>query len=251
MKIRDSFKTRFLQTRTGARQLVVPILLGCSVLVTGCQQKNSQQDSASVVTTQSKSEPSIVDAKPDESAFTLEEGFALLNFDQFEAFGAAPQTWKSDGDEIVCAGKPRGYLYSKDSYANFTLRLDYRFQRPKKADDERKLNTGFLVYISGEHKLWPACLEVQGKQIQMAAIKENGGAEPITASDDEPAREKARKPVGQWNSVEIVSKDGGLSVTLNGTPISSSEPGSLKSGLIGIQAEDWPFSVRRLRIRAE
>lgn len=251
MKTPDIMMPSSSQSRAKVRRLLLPILLGCLAITIGCQQKNSQQDSVSVSATESSSEPSAVDAKPEEPAFQLEEGFTLLNFDQFDAFGAESQTWKAEGDEIVCGGKPRGYLYSKDSYANFTLRLDYRFQRPKKADDERKLNTGFLVYISGEHKLWPACLEVQGKQIQMAAIKENGGADPITASDDESARENARKPVGQWNSVEIASKDGALSVTLNGTPISSSEPGSLKSGSIGIQAEDWPFAVRRLRIRAE
>ena len=111
--------------------------------------------------------------------------------------------------------------------------------------------TGFLVYITGEHKLWPMCLEVQGKHVQMAAIKENGGAEPVKAEDDDAARQQARKPVGQWNSLDIVSKDGALAVSLNGTPISKCEPDFLSEGLIGIQAEDHPFEVRRIRVRRD
>jgi hypothetical protein len=154
---------------------------------------------------------------------------------------------------VTCTGKPRGYLYSKQSYQNFTLRLDYRFPRPATLKDDTKFkgNTGFLVYVTGEHKLWPVCLEIQGKHVQMAAIKENGGAQPVTATDNEVARQKARRPVGQWNSLEIVSLNGSLSVALNGTPISTCEPNFLSDGLIGIQAEDHPFEVRRMRIRRE
>jgi hypothetical protein len=105
------------------------------------------------------------------------------------------------------------------------------------------------MYITGEHKLWPVSLEVQGKHVQMAAIKENGGAQPVTATDDDAARQKARHAVGKWNSIEIVSTDGVLEVSLNGTPISKCEPDFLSEGLIGIQSEDFPFEVRRMRIR--
>ena len=188
-----------------------------------------------------------------EVPFEIESDFLPLSLDQFDPFGAEPETWTATADGIACSGKPKGYLYSKKPYQNFTWRLEYRFPRPENLKDEAKFkgNTGFLVYITGEHKLWPMCLEVQGKHIQMAAVKENGGAQPVTVEDDDSARQKARKPVGQWNALEIVSKDGALSVSLNGTPISNSQAGSLKSGAIGIQAEDHPFTVRRIRIRKE
>ncbi len=188
-----------------------------------------------------------------ESPFHLEDGFTQLGFADFEAFGAEASTWEGTTDGIKSSGKPKGYLYSKQPYQNFTLRLEYRFPRPANLKDEAKFkgNTGFLVYITGEHKLWPVCLEVQGKHIQMAAIKENGGAQPVTATDDEAARQKARHAVGEWNAIEIISTNGALSVSLNGTPISKCEPDFLSEGSIGIQAEDHPFEVRRLRIRRD
>ncbi|MBI1347914.1 DUF1080 domain-containing protein [bacterium] len=188
-----------------------------------------------------------------ETPFELEPDFRLLSLADFVSFPAEVDTWTEDQDRLISSGKPRGYLYSKESFQNFTLKLDYKFPRPANLTDEAKFkgNTGFLIYITGEAKIWPLCLEVQGKHVQMAAIKENGGAEPPVVKDDGAAREAARKPVGQWNSLEIVSKDGALNVSLNGTPISSSEPNFLSSGSIGIQAEDFPFEVRHLRIRID
>ncbi|MEI8382542.1 MAG: family 16 glycoside hydrolase [Planctomycetota bacterium] len=192
-------------------------------------------------------------AQQDDSPFQLEKGFTKLTFADFEAFGAAEDTWEALEEGIFCSGRPRGYLYSKESYRNFTLRLDYSFDRPDNLKDDAKFkgNTGFLMYITGEHKQWPVSLEVQGKHIQMGAIKENGGAATVTATDDDAARQKARKPVGEWNSLEIVSVDGSLTVSLNGVLISKSEPDFLSEGLIGIQSEDFPFEVRRMRIRRD
>ncbi|MBS0206173.1 MAG: DUF1080 domain-containing protein [Planctomycetes bacterium] len=188
-----------------------------------------------------------------EPPFHLEDGFSQLDYTDFEAFNAEANTWSPTAEGFQCAGKPLGYLYTKETYQNFTLRVDYRFTRPKSLKDDSafKGNTGFLIYVTGEHKQWPVSLEVQGKHAQMAAIKENGGAQAVTATDDDAARLKARHAVGQWNSLEIVSKNGALSVSLNGTPISTCEPDFLSEGLVAVQSEGHPFEVRRMRIRRE
>lgn len=188
-----------------------------------------------------------------EPPFQLEDGFTALAFADFEAFGAESDTWEGTAEGFKGTGKPLGYLYSKQSFQNFTMRVDYRFPRPASLKDESQFkgNTGFLMYITGEHKIWPVCLEVQGKYSEMGDIRENGGAEKVTKTDDNDARQKARKPVGQWNSLEIVSKDGTLAVSLNGTPVCKSEPDFLSEGLIGVQSEKFPFEVRRLRIRRD
>lgn len=191
-------------------------------------------------------------AEPD-TPYSLEDGFTELSLPDFEAFEAVNDTWTLFDSEIVSTGKPKGYLYSRKTYHDFTWRLEYRFDRPPNLKDETKFkgNTGFLVYVSGEHKLWPVCLEVQGKHVQMAAIKENGGASPVTVQDDDAARQSARLPVGRWNRLEIVSREGALTVKLNDTLISRSDPNFLSEGSLGIQAEDHPFRVRRMRIRED
>lgn len=193
-----------------------------------------------------------VPVEPD-TPFALEEGFRLLTRGDFDAFGAEDGTWTETADGLTCSGQPRGYLYSREPFQNFTWRLEYRFPRPESLTDEAKFkgNTGFMIYITGEHKIWPVSLEVQGKHIQIGMIKENGGASAPTVEDHPEIRETARKPVGQWNRLEIVSKDGELHVQLNDQPLSKSAPAFLSAGSIGIQSEDHPFEVRRMRIRID
>lgn len=234
-------------------QISASIMFSTAIVLTfGCRGEVPTA-SAPAQTARQSAEVQDDKAKPEEPAFELESGFKLMSRGDFESFGAEPDTWSITDDGIGCTGKPRGYLYSKEPYRNFTLRLEYRFPRPENLKDDSKFkgNTGFLIYINGEHKLWPSSIEVQGKFVQMAAIKENGDAPPIKSEIDEAARQKARRPVGQWNAIEIVSNSGALSVTLNGTRVSSSQPGSLMEGSIGIQSEDFPFEVRRIRIRTE
>jgi hypothetical protein len=222
--------------------------------------KTVEPKSEDVMPSDSPIEPVIAEEEPasaepadSDTPFQLEDGFTPLTLDDFQSFGAEPDTWTATEDGFRSTGKPKGYVYSQADHQNFTWRLEYRFDRPKSLKDDAKFkgNTGFLVYINGEHKLWPVCLEVQGKHVQMAAIKENGGAAPVTVQDDDAARQAARKPVGQWNRLEIVSKEGTLTVKLNDVVISRSEANFLSAGKIGIQAEDHPFAVRRMRIRDE
>lgn len=226
-----------------------PICLAISfAFVIGCRPGPPKPEVPAAVAA-----PIAAVVKESDTPFELEPGFTLLRRDDFEAFDAGPDTWTATADGIQCSGKPKGYLYSKQPFQNFTWRLEYRFPRPANLKDDAKFkgNTGFLVYVTGEHKLWPRCIEVQGKYVQMAAIKENGDASPVVWEDDDAARQSARNPVGEWNALEIISNNGALKVNLNGKPISHSAAGPLTEGLLGIQAEDHPFEIRRMRIQSE
>jgi hypothetical protein len=184
----------------------------------------------------------------------VEDGFTLLSLADFEAFAGEADTWHDEAGVIVCSGKPKGYSYSRRPYRNFTLRCDYRFATPAADADPEKsalANTGFMVHIQQPHKVWPRSLEVQGRWDQMASIKSNGGVPELLIHDDPTARETARKPVGEWNSVEVVSRDGTLAASLNGQQICRSETGELTAGLIGLQSELFEVTFRNLRIRED
>ncbi len=188
--------------------------------------------------------------------FTAEEGFRTLRLTDFEVFAAKPlkdgaQTWSSIANVIICTGKPKGYLYTKSGFKNFTLRLEFRFAPVPEVSnlDEFNPNTGVLIYIAEPHRQWPKSLEAQGKFSELGTIKANGGAANLEIVDDATARESARKPIGEWNSLEIVSQAGALTTVLNGTKICESRPGELSSGAIGLQSEDFEVHFRRIRIR--
>jgi hypothetical protein len=42
---------------------------------------------------------------------------------------APPETWGAEGNEIVCAGKPNGFLRSKRSYKDYILKAELRFKK--------------------------------------------------------------------------------------------------------------------------
>lgn len=219
-------------SRQGTRFFLCAILLGLS----GCSSNESGSTSSG-------------------PPFQPEEGFTLLTMADFIAFPAAKagdgETWSAEGSTIICTGKPRGYAYTNKSYGNFTLRLEYRFAAPDDGTKPDDSNTGFLIYISGDHKVWPVCLEVQGKHSEMAGIKSNSRDVIIEIEDNESARETARRPVGEWNRIEIVSKDGALTSILNGTQICQSVAGELQAGPLGLQSEGFAVEFRNVRIREE
>ena len=66
---------------------------------------------------------------------------------------------------------------------------------------------------------------------------------------DKPALTKARKPATEWNSIEIIVKNGAITANLNGVKICESDPYALKSGQIGFQSEGAPIDFRNLRIK--
>jgi hypothetical protein len=175
-----------------------------------------------------------------------EEGFKPLwngkDLSDFGIVGTPASTWSVEDRVIQCTGKPHGYIYTKKSYTNYILRLDMRY--PKKAG-----NSGFLIHITGKHKVFPKCIEVQGHYGGLCSIFPIGGAKGPRPKADSAARKKAIKPHDQWNSIEIIVKNGAITAFINGTKISQSEPYELKEGPIGFQSEGAPIEFRNLRIK--
>ena len=207
------------------------------------------------VTTSPLATPAVADAPLVDAA---EIGFASIAFQDMAVFPADDTThgtWSNVGEEFPCTGKPKCYLHTKSPYGDGTLRFDYRFEPDPKVTDPVKLaahNTGVLLFIQEPHAIWPKSIEVQGKHSEMGQLRPNGTKEEIeqlkVVSEDHPeVRESARKPVGEWNSIEIVTKAGAITASINGQVVAVGEPGELKSGLIGLQAEGHRLRYRRLR----
>jgi cytochrome c len=160
-------------------------------------------------------------------------------------------TFKVEDGMVFDSGSPHGYMYPKKKFWNFTLRLEYRFEPYKgmQSDDDLFTNTGYFLFVT-EHDVWPRTLEVQGKNDFEMSIAM--GSSESTLTYDDAARVRARKPVGQWNSVEIVSKDGQVWTYLNGALITHvSKHPFTEAGYIGFQVESGPVHWRNVRIRTD
>ncbi|GBD35227.1 hypothetical protein HRbin36_00334 [bacterium HR36] len=187
---------------------------------------------------------------------SAEEGFVkLFNGKDMTGFLFEPAALKDvirvqDG-VIIVPGKPNGYFYTEKSYRNYVLRFDWRYKRPENLapgeDAKFAGNSGCLVHIQPPHRVWPRCVEVQGMNRDHGNIFAIGGAKGKFKKYAD-AQKQAIKPVGEWNTTEITSKDGYLSSKVNGILVSEGE-GDLREGPIGWQSEGAEIHFRNIEIK--
>ena len=160
-------------------------------------------------------------------------------------------TYRVENGMVLCSGKPQGYMYTQKKYLNFTLRLDYRYvPYPGLQDDDNFYgNSGYLLFIT-ENQVWPKMIEIQGANSSVLSIISDSGIHS-TYTVDADARKRALKPVGQWNAVEIVSKNQQVRSYLNGLLISTITQHDGEAGYIGFQSEGAAIYWRNIRLKEE
>lgn len=141
---------------------------------------------------------------------------------------------------IVVAGKPAGYFYTDKSYKNFILRFDWKFEKPG--------NSGLLLHIQGEHKVWPKSIEVQGQLANHAHIFAIQGASGKFKTD-KAAQKKAIKGAGVWHTTEVIAgPNGEVTSKINGIQISTGK-GNLTEGPFGFQSEGQKLYFKNIKIK--
>lgn len=168
----------------------------------------------------------------------------------FKLIGVKDDTFQVKEGVIVCTGKPNGYFATEKAYKNYHLKFEVRYARPKDLtnDADFKGNSGVLIHITGEHKVWPKCVEAQGMNRDMGNLFSIGGAPKGSFKKDAEAQKKAIKPVGEWNLYEVISKDGELVAKINGVEVSSGKS-DLTEGPIGWQSEGAEIHFKNIRIK--
>lgn len=132
-----------------------------------------------------------------------------------------------------------GWLRSDKEYADFILRLEFRFMKPKQ-------DGGVFLRSGMEGKNWPdRKYEVQIENTRRMA-KIFGAQNDLNV----PLVEKVLKPDGQWNEYDIKIVGPRIEVRLNGELVSTTSSASaLKRGYLGLQAENGLHEYRNIRIK--
>jgi mono/diheme cytochrome c family protein len=157
-----------------------------------------------------------------------------------------------ENGEIYCECNVHGYFYWDKPYKDFVLRFEQKFVRPASWDPEDRLyfgGTGVLLFMQPPHRVFPRSLEIEGRYYDLGepfAIQGKG-----KVSYDHPARMRAARPVGEWDAIEIVSKNGTVQTSVNGTLVSTFSEHDYPAGQIGMQTEGAPVVWRNLRVKAE
>ena len=160
------------------------------------------------------------------------------------------KTWSVTNGVIHCNGKPTGYLHTEKSYRDYKLTVEWRYLRvAPKAD-----NSGVLVHIQSPDKVWPMCVQNQGKSGRQgdlfvmagAECKEHKGMDPNTAVPMHgPSNEK---PVGEWDTNVTVCAGNDIKAFINGKFMNEITECTISSGAVGIQSEGGDIEIRRMCI---
>jgi hypothetical protein len=160
--------------------------------------------------------------------------------------------WTVEDGLLTCAGKPAGYLITeKNDFGDYRLTLDWRWYTGKGG------NNGVLVHCST-----PGALGVWCKSIEVQLANGNAGDFWVIGTElnvpNEEERKSGRryrnltddseKPVGQWNTIEIVCRANEIVVKVNGDLVNHATNVSETRGAIALQSEGTPIQFRNIRL---
>ena len=164
--------------------------------------------------------------------------------------GTPASAWRVENGEIACKGTPNGFLRSKKVYRNYIFRAEWRFKKEgwvAKPEDEGWPNAGFFIHAGPTVNGWPMSLEVQGH------FGEAGSVFGVRGGSIKGARRgpivKDRIPFGDWDRYEITSKDGNVTVMLNGKLVNQGSDAKPPEGNICLQSEGWEVHYRNVEIK--
>jgi hypothetical protein len=157
-------------------------------------------------------------------------------------------TWSVTNGVIHCTGKPNGYLRTTQSYSNYVLTVEWRFVKvAPKAD-----NTGILVHMQLPDKVWPMCIQNQGKHNNQGDLIYMAGAESrehkgMDANTPVPKQGPSNeKLVGEWDTILTVCSGNDVKAYVNGKFMNEGTGCTISSGFIGFQSEGGEFEIRKV-----
>jgi len=148
------------------------------------------------------------------SAAEKDAGFRLL-FDgkTLDGWGCTSDKpgWSAENGAIFCSGQRGGYLYTKERFGNFELKIDFMVAP--------HTNSGIFFR-------WADLKDPVQTGIEMQVLDSAGKALPDkhdcgAVYDVLAPSENAMKPAGQWNCVTINCRNQFIKITLNGRRIIS------------------------------
>jgi 3-keto-disaccharide hydrolase len=161
--------------------------------------------------------------------------------------------WKVENGVLVCKGQPYGYLATEKEFENFDLTLEWRW----KSEGRRPGNSGVLLWINDEDKVWPRSIEAQ-----LAAGDAGDIWVILPAKIDIPKEQKVgkrryqrtvkeniEKPIGEWNKYEIHCKNGDVKLTINGKLVNEGKNSEPRKGRLGLQSEGTEIHFRNIKVK--
>lgn len=191
-----------------------------------------------------------LDAAMDTDAIALFNGNDLSGWHIYlEDASAVPgEVWQVKEGAIWCKGEPTGFIRTKQSFDNFKLTLEWQWP-------ETPGNSGVLVRMTEEEKVWPLCMEAQlkhenaGDAVGMGCDFNENQSPPEKFYRWAPKHNDSNeKEPGSWNTYEIVCKGDVMELTVNGLLQNTATGICVEKGFIGLQSEGAPIMFRNIEV---
>jgi len=192
----------------------------------------------------------------DSESMQAKDTISLFNGRDFEGWhmylkdaDADPEdVWKVRDGAIWCTGNPTGFIRTKKEYSDFKLVFEWRWP-------EKPGNSGVLLHMSGEEKIWPLCMEAQlmhkraGDIVGMGCnFNENKAKKGGPISYAPHMNDSNEKKPGGWNTYEIVCNADTIELKVNGQLQNKATGVSIRKGFIGFQSEGVPIMFRNFKL---
>ena len=161
------------------------------------------------------------------------------------------EIWVVKDGVIHCTGKVNGYLITEKDYADYVLKMQWRW--PAKPG-----NSGVFVHVKGEDKIWPKGLEAQlmdkiagdiflvgGFTMDIDSAKQTRKSNRILRLVD-----NVEKPAGEWNEYVITCKGDAVNIVINGKEVNYGTKTEFRDGKILLQSEGAPIEFRDISIKS-
>ena len=134
-------------------------------------------------------------------------------------------------------------MRTEKDYRDYKLTVEWRYTKSG--------NSGVLVHTQEPDKVWPKSIECQGQfgnQGDFITIDGTEFKEQKAAGNRRVVKrgESNEKPVGEWNTYEIVCAGNTIKVYVNGRLMNEATECSVSSGSICIQSEGGQHEVRKV-----
>lgn len=162
--------------------------------------------------------------------------------------------WQVKDGVIICDGRVNGYIITQKEYANYVLRLQWRWGEKV----HRGRNSGVFVHVVGPNRIWPKGIEAQLMSGHAGDFWLVGGATlKIDPSRQDPRiprhyfrmKDNVEKPIGEWNQYEIICKGDTVRLIINGELVNEGTEANPNKGKILLQSEGAEIHFRDIKLR--
>lgn len=157
------------------------------------------------------------------------------------------------------SGEEFGYLATTETFSDFHLVTEFKWGEEKHPPRENeKRDSGILYFVASDvpEKVWPRSVECQIQEgdvgdfwlIDSATVVVNGKRTPPSDYFRVKKENDHEHPNGEWNTVEVISRDGKLTHLVNGQVVNRAEAPDISEGRILIQSEGAEIFYRKVEI---